>query len=838
MTSPWQAVLPFSSQSPNGMNMNPCGMHPMFALDVPGPFPAPQPTEADPARNISPTTFKASRPPAALGRRRSVRSMKNLLPLTLPSNSQPTSTYSRPISLATPLSSQNRPPSYQPHHQNHQHHHCQQQQQQQQQQQHHLRHRRRPDHHLKHLCIPPGTMVEAAEPTMDCNLPELLAQDLEFSNLVFAAKNMTAGAPSPDLASDEEDWPSAEPPTVYGASCHPNGVPQFQPLGAIDEKSSASGASEHDLSDAASSASGASFSEAEYQDDDAAASPQIRQQSIMTADTTVYAVSEPPTIASHRRLVSFCDGSEEQDDTGNPESWMDLESEGPADHPELGKSLDQSPVATPIKPVRPLSRLGDKSINESPPRAKSAHAATRRLSNPFDGYTRPASRALSLQVDPTTAAAKEQNRLSFDSLHSIDIAVPTRTSSLKHRVSSGEEARKSIASRSRARSHTSSSRAGSDHVVAPGANRSSIIADLKEELEPWFRYIDDHEGLAPPLLITPRPVQRSTETPRSVPTPRPRSQAQNRSRPTSAASASYAWLENPAEMHSTSSDDNRRIPLPPNVIESLRISVTCFPETMLLSSSLSIETIRNYSRKIRHPVQEPIRPETPPASPKRWKWLASRRNNVNPSRHCSRTPSSSNVDLASMPPSTATLTPPQWSRIRNLFPTGSDYLCDALYAHIVAYNYLLPLAQSAARPVTPATPETSPGGTDDSIPKKAAFLLGLHGLQETTPPPPPPPPRPLRKRSSMFLSLRGTASRQSFMPSIPATPAPAPEIPLRDLLIGLRRCIARLVATLRAEASDGLLAGDPVNEIDPLIMRSLCEIVRCCEDTPANDRAI
>ncbi|KAL3301611.1 hypothetical protein RB213_003290 [Colletotrichum asianum] len=504
-------------------------------------------------------------------------------------------------------------------------------------------------------------MAEAAEPTMDCNLPELLAQDLEFSSLIFASKNMTAGAPSPALASDEDEWPSAEPPTVLGAPCHPNGVPQFQPLGAIDEKSS--GASEND-SDAASS-SGASFSEAEDGDDEAAASPQIRQQSVLTTDTTISASSQPPApppaTAPSKRLVSFCDGSEEEEEEGMPVSWMDLEPEGPGDHPELGKSLDQSPVTTPIKPVvRPLSRLGDKSINESqsPPRIKSANAATttRRLTNPFEGYTRPTSRARSLHVNPTPApmpttptpnAGKErkklkeketeQNRLSVHSLHSIEIAVPTRSSSLKHRVSFTDDARKTIASRSRARSHASSTRTGSDH----------------------------------------------------------------------------------------------------------------------------------------------------------------------------------------------------WSRIRNLFPTGSDYLCDALYAHIVAYNYLAPMVQHAARPPTPGTPETT-GTTDESIPKKAATLLGLQGMQETT----PPPPRPLRKRSSMFLGLRACSSRQSSAPPVPVTPVPTADVTLRDLQIGIRRCIARLVATLRAEGADGPLAGESVNEIDPLIMRSLCEIVKCCEESSTNDRSL
>ncbi|GKT42600.1 uncharacterized protein ColSpa_02781 [Colletotrichum spaethianum] len=724
-------------------------------------------------------------------------------------------------------------------------------------------------------------MAEAAEPTMDCNLPELLAQDLEFSSLIFAAKNMTAGAPSPALASDEDDWHgTAEPPTVLGASCHPNSVPQFQPLGAIDEKSSASGASEHDISDEASSSSGDSFSMAGNDvdgEDDAAESPHIRQQSVLTADTTISASSQPATTASsQKRVVSF--GGEVE---GSFESWMDFEPDAPADHPELGKSLAQSPVTTPMKPVRPLSRLGDRSINEaSPQRAKSANAAatTRRLSNPFEGYTRPASRARSLHLDPTTTAAgKEQTRHSNLSLHSfspVEIAVPTRCSSLKHRVSFTDDARKAIAPRARSRSHASSGGVP-EHIVAPGTDRSSIISDLKEELEPWFRYLDAEDecptrrqGLAPPLLVTPRSGSRPGASRVVTPTPRPRSQAQTRSRPTSSVSTSYTWLEDPIDIPPPPSDDqSRRIPLPPNVMESIRVSVTCFPETMLSCSSLSIETIRSYSRKVRQPPLEALRPDTPPTSPKRWRWLSSRRTSnlgngggsasVNTSgngggsisnrRCCSR--SSSNLDLPStMSPSTTTLTPPQWTRIRSVFPHGSDYLCDALYAHIIAYNYLAPMVQNlphgaTARPPTPG----SPASTEDPIPKKAASLLGLQANMDAT----PPPPRPLRKRSSMFLGLRAS-SRQSTFPTPPLPPLPTPlasttpatavpstsEVPLRELQNGLHRCIARLVTTLRVDGNEGPIAGESVNEVDPLVLRSLCEIVKCCEESPTNDRSL
>ncbi|KAK1990614.1 hypothetical protein LX36DRAFT_592241 [Colletotrichum falcatum] len=740
-------------------------------------------------------------------------------------------------------------------------------------------------------------MAEATEPTMDCNLPELLAQDLEFSSLIFAAKNMTAGAPSPALASDEDDWHGgAEPPTILGAPCHPNSVPQFQPLGAIDEKSSASGASDHDISDNASSSSGDSFSMAGNDldgDDDAAESPHIRQHSAVTADTTLSLSSQPaPTVSSQKRVVSFGGDVE-----SSPKSWIDFEPEAPVDHPELGKSLAQSPVTTPLKPVRPLSRLGGRSINESSPqRARSANAAvtSRGLSNPFEGYTRPTSRARSLHMNPTTttapttptAAGKAPYWHQNHSLHSfkpvVDIAVPTRCSSLKHRVSFTDDARKAIATtRRRSRSHASHASAGdvSDQFVAPAADRYSIISDLKEELEPWFRYLDaddgsvSPQGLAPPLLVTPRSATRSGVS-RAVttPTPRPRSrsQTQNRPRPTSSASTSYNWLEDPIDIPPPPSDDqSRRIPLPPNVMESIRVSVTCFPETMLLCSSLSIETIRSYSRKVRQPPPESLHPNTPPTSPKRWRWLSSRKvsnygnggvssENVgrgnsgagyNTNRRCcSRSSSTVDLPTSMYHPSTTTLAPPPWSRIRSIFPHGSDYLCDALYAHIIVYNYLAPmvlsLRHSAAAAAMAGPP--SPGSlasTEEQIPRKAATLLGLQGGV--------PPPLPARKRSSMFLGLR-TTSRQSTYPAPPLPPLPraasvgttpppplASDISLRELQLGLHRCIARLVATLRAEgATECPIAGEAAGDVDPLVLRSLCEIVRCCEEAPIVDRSM
>jgi hypothetical protein len=71
----------------------------------------------------------------------------------------------------------------------------------------------------------------------------------------------------------------------------------------------------------------------------------------------------------------------------------------------------------------------------------------------------------------------------------------------------------------------------------------------------------------------------------------------------------------------------------------------------------------------------------------------------------------------------------------------------------------------------------------------------------------------------------------------------------RDLRGGLRRCIDLLVATMRKDAAGGdggmgeeevslLLgggerrggAGEGVEEVEPVLMRALCEVVRCAEE--------
>ena len=76
----------------------------------------------------------------------------------------------------------------------------------------------------------------------------------------------------------------------------------------------------------------------------------------------------------------------------------------------------------------------------------------------------------------------------------------------------------------------------------------------------------------------------------SVPEKNEASSAQDFIRPPPPASplpSVESWLNSNAHSYATCHSDDvfRAVPLPPNVMETLRISVTCFPETMLLTST-------------------------------------------------------------------------------------------------------------------------------------------------------------------------------------------------------------------------------------------------------------
>lgn len=299
----------------------------------------------------------------------------------------------------------------------------------------------------------------------------------------------------------------------------------------------------------------------------------------------------------------------------------------------------------------------------------------------------------------------------------------------------------------------------------------------------------------------------------------------------------------------------RVVPLPPDVVETLRVSVACFPETILLSSSLTTDTIRSYSKKMRHPEVDLMRLPAMPSSEttvRRSLWAK-----VNPLRRSS----SSNLRSGSMHSVNGSLsgaigandTQKTWSAIQNVFGTCSEYICDALYAHIMAYNYVSALlarhAGAAPRAAPPAASIADHGAShrrrrttggrssseQDNIPKKAATLLGLGDV--ATPPPAAAHARQssILKRTSTMTMATAPWSRDELLPSTASAAAVGNDAPMRTVQEGLYKCIVRLIATARVMAVSGRL-DEPIRDegatdADVLFMRSLCEIVRLVEET-------
>lgn len=312
-----------------------------------------------------------------------------------------------------------------------------------------------------------------------------------------------------------------------------------------------------------------------------------------------------------------------------------------------------------------------------------------------------------------------------------------------------------------------------------------------------------------------------------------------------------AWLESSAGLMANGRGDDPAalgIPLPPDVVDNVRVSITCFPDTMLLSSSLSVDTIRAYARKLKTPMIDLDGDNSPNStyqSPRRWglSRIRSRRSIGTTTAAMQETivPSSPLDEGAPISSLRSGVTTP-WVSFRTIFSAGSDYLCDALYAHIVVYNYIASLCPKPV-PSAPKTPATRGkprrDGDDREIPQKAAAFLGIgdsKGRPGTVVEPQTPaiPSRPGTSSSSLYKLRRGKASsRAPSVLSLERTPlarSAKVDIAMRELLMGLARCIVRLIYTLREGRTDVVSEEEAAAvRVDPFLVRALCEIVRTAE---------
>lgn len=776
--------------------------------------------------------------------------------------------------------------------------------------------------------------LQFREPLADCNLPELLVRDLESSEALFASKAMTAGCPSSaSLAAPAVDGKhavqeSALPPAPISRHQVPKDPPRSKLLG-IDEVNADApddDAAQLELNGELSDSSSVASAMEPH-------SIRTRGQSIVTAATSVSgrgsSLSLRKPLSQSSPIPSLPSSKMGR---GGQSTWYDAETTPQEDEPVAGIH-ERNSISSPPETALDLSHSDV--LDSSSELATDIARTTAPLRVPV-GFSRHNSRSHAsfgqvLQekpriIDIPPLAADPERWPSLTSARYVAQSaslpsIPRRTTSVTgHMV------------RDRTGGYGGSSQ-------APSARGGRLLATSTG------RTVNGMSEPLPTASTEDRSVRHlRAPSPRSMSTdnglPSAESDAESR---TQHLASSRSLIDAGAETPVSASHpepfpagaSTPGIPLPPEVIESLRVSISCFPETMLLSSSLSIETIRTYSKKLRHrtdldshlrgddilrPVPAPITSNAGNAKPpKRWNlaWpIHSQRSRYNDYRqqhypHLLRSPPPSSTSSANLlPPGGAPVTA-SWAPIKNIFPAASDYLCDALYAHLVAYNYITTLCPPPPPP-PPTAPTAAPSrpasrhlrrhhhrnlsvdgdpnpNHDIRIPQKAVSVLGMedpvaagtsHHQHHD------PRRRPgrrgmlLSRRSSRYLdggsspavgvgrsgSRRGGGGGGADHAPSSSSSSSSSSSPnsMRDIRAGLERCVALLVATLRREAAAGagagacvpsgerrgeselgsgsgssLLAPERERErqregggggVDAVLMRALCEVVRCAED--------
>jgi hypothetical protein len=177
------------------------------------------------------------------------------------------------------------------------------------------------------------------------------------------------------------------------------------------------------------------------------------------------------------------------------------------------------------------------------------------------------------------------------------------------------------------------------------------------------------------------------------------------------------------------------------------------------------------------------------------------------------------------PSSSSLESPKPWVSIKNVFGNCSDYICEALYCHIVAYNYISALVARFPAPVAPRRSCSPIELQGDDIPRKAASLLGLNEASNVT------------SAASVRSAKRNSFtqwSRDDGRSASPVSTFASQDMAIRNIHTELLRCIRRLIAAARLMSENGAAEEKVVEmemeDADVLLLRSLCEIVRVNEE--------
>lgn len=721
------------------------------------------------------------------------------------------------------------------------------------------------------------------------NFPELLVQSLEESEVFFNNKSMTAGYPYQGLAAAthvDEDYPYQTSDQMTNPRQAPNHLHRRTSSRTSSHcKSVAPQSARHSLYEgterrlaAGMPGSHEEFGAADDSSDTSSDSsveimpPSIRtrQQSVITTTTSISGRSSSPFSSKPHSSSS----TSSKPNANRQGTWFD-------DEPDLMSGSEEPEMVNDrYFPPRPQTALGFNDITLS----KALPSTPRSPRIPFPNV---APLAVPIHLTENSDRPRTSSGQScIGKPRIIDIhppIVPKRKSSLRRLHLPKPPALPAFCQQEGPTSEADDSQYGDVQtrgitplpsptlpVLSTPGGRTIIDASKRPSLELYMKKKVPHSQTAPTEIGVARNEELRDDRPSGDSVPDLRSKLSVKT----STGHLQDWIRSHAEpgvgrMRAGSFVPNSPVagvPLPADVLNTLRISISCFPETTLLTSSLSIETIRTYSRKLKHQVRKPgnnslddgdnesvftfSNLSTKPR--KRWNLpnlIQSRRTNKRFASYAHDLTGTGNTSPEPRAVSKSSGVP-EWAPIKNIFPTGADRLCDALYAHLIAYNYistLCPPQPGASPKETSNAPQRHPSSptrhSDDNnvrrIPRKAESILGMNDEATTNLSGAVYSPRDGGfSRPFTRDSEKGGAPKVSTSSSGGGSNGAAgcDLTALRDIHAGLARCIARLVTTLKLTTGEGMVEGEALSPketvaLDPFLLRTLCELVRCAEET-------
>ncbi|KAJ9161321.1 hypothetical protein NKR19_g2370 [Coniochaeta hoffmannii] len=696
--------------------------------------------------------------------------------------------------------------------------------------------------------------MEAPESPPACNFPEILARDLEISEATFLAKSMTAGAPIRSLATrpaEMQKQPLYLSIDDQNSRVHwGDAMSKDGGLGVIEETSYHSDSSDNGTtpSDVASLTSD---SGTDSVPDMEPPSVRMRQPSVCTAATSVMAHCLPAKEQPGYSSVAL-------EDSYQGQSWIDLDMEDSDD----GDEDIEAQTAYPGRATKHTPHWDSAATTLASQASEFQHEII--TSETYRASKKP-SRYQARMFGRSSGGAAPERPLSGVSIAEHD--APTQNEAMNDHLSHDENPAGDL-------SYDSSI------VANERMSRVKIPAHLLEEIMQGSQ----SEPAATPSA-GPVAAQASQDTAAQAspdpPTPAESSDSGDSSivetffrskiaLPDAGASSSKGSPEDQTTSPSAKAPVNMR--LHPDVFYRLEASVNGFPDTMLSTRALPIDIIRSLpknrtfsttfsstSSSLAVALEQPD--AAPTTSSSKWNLSLRKRDNNPPPPP---TPSSSH------PASSLPTKPTPASIIQRVFPSGNALHCDSLYAHLVAYIYITSLCgpdgffsgndpSCMSPPTTALLPATrksrnlmhrptreSSSSAAVAIPRKASMLLGmdkgaapsssLSAQQQQQ-------PHGLGKVRSLFRG-KGKGEEGKMVPAKVGTSGrsrPVTERDVREVQVGLLRCIRNLVAKLRTtagsgregEGGGGVLREDDLDVdaegwkgLDPFLLRALVEIVR------------